>query len=106
MDGWLYFIDHDGLSMFQVGISNSPDSRLEQHAKRGWEVLEIRGPMEGHLAQDIETAILQAIQRRGGVLGHKAGIEKFEGYSEAWLKDSLQVANIKQLLDWVYEDEN
>jgi Zn finger protein HypA/HybF involved in hydrogenase expression len=103
--GWLYFIDHDSLQMFQVGISNSPVTRLGQHSKRGWEIIEVRGPMEGHLAQQLETAILHAVERRGAVLGHKAEIEKFDGYSEAWTKDSLSVTNFKQLLDWVYEDD-
>jgi len=105
-DGWLYFIDHDALEMFQVGISNVPDDRLGRHVQRGWEVLEVRGPMEGHLAQQLETAILHAVERRGAVLGHKARIEKFDGYSEAWTKASLAVASIRQLLDWVYEDES
>ena len=91
--------------MFQIGISNFPENRLDQHSKRGWEVLEVRGPMEGHLAQQLETSILHAIERRGAVLGHKAQIEKFDGYSEAWTKDSLTVTSFKQLLDWVYEDE-
>ncbi len=104
-DGWLYFIDHEELSMLQVGISNFPDTRLGQHSKRGWEVLEVRGPMEGHLAQELETAILHAVERRGAVLGHRAGIKRFDGYSEAWTKDSLQVSGLKQLLDWVYEDD-
>ncbi len=104
-DGWLYLIDHDALEMFQVGISNFPENRIGQHSKRGWEVMEVRGPMEGHLAQQLETAILHAVERRGAVLGHKADIEKFDGYSEAWTKASLPVASFKQLLDWVYEDD-
>ena len=91
--------------MFQVGISNVLDGRLGQHSKRGWEVLEVRGPMEGHLAQELEKAILHSLERRGAVLGHKAGIKKFDGYSEAWTKNSLQVTGFKQLLDWVYEDD-
>ena len=67
---------------------------------------EVRGPMEGHLAQQLETAILHAITRRGAVLGNKAQIKKFDGYSEAWTKASLKVTSIKQILDWVYEDES
>ncbi len=103
--GWLYLIDHDALEMIQVGISNFPETRLREHSKRGWEIRELRGPMDGHLAQRLETAILHAVERRGAVLGHKAQIEKFDGYSEAWTKSSLSVSNIGQLLDWVYEDE-
>ena len=106
LPGWLYFIDHDALAMFQIGISNFPDNRLTQHSKRGWEVVEVRGPMEGHLAQQLETAILHAVEHRGAVLGHKAQIEKFDGYSEAWTKDLLTVTSFKQLLDWVYDDDH
>jgi hypothetical protein len=103
--GWLYLIDHDVLELFQIGISNSLEVRLDNHLKRGWEVLEVRGPMEGHLAQQLEAAILHALEHRGAVLGHKAEIEKFDGYSEAWTKNSLTVTSFKQLLDWVYEDD-
>ena len=103
--GWLYLIDHDALEMVQVGISNFPETRLGKHVKRGWEIIEVRGPMEGHLAQQLETAILHTVERRGAVLGHKAQIEKFDGYSEAWTKESLTVTSFKQLLDWVYEDD-
>jgi hypothetical protein len=104
-NGWLYLIENDELDMFQVGISNVPNQRLGDHSRRGWEVIEVRGPMEGHLAQQLETAILHAVERRGAVLGHKADIEKFDGYSEAWTKDSLSVTSFKQLLDWVYQDD-
>jgi Zn finger protein HypA/HybF involved in hydrogenase expression len=106
LPGWLYFIDNDELQMFQIGISNFPESRLGQHSKRGWEVIEVRGPMEGHLAQELETAILHAIERRGAILGHKAQIDKFDGYSEAWTKKSLSVSSLKQLFDWIYEDDH
>jgi hypothetical protein len=61
--------------------------------------------MDGHLTQQLETSCLQALEKRGAILGHKAGIEKFDGYSEAWIKSSLNVKNIKQIFDWIYEDE-
>ena len=103
--GWLYFIDHFDLKMLQIGITNFPDQRLKTHKRGGWEVIELRGPMDGHLTQKLETDCLHTLEKRGAVLGHKAGIEKFDGYSEAWTKQSLNVTSIKQILDWVYEDE-
>jgi len=103
--GWLYLLEHDGLDMYQIGISNAVEKRITQHKRRGWEVIEVRGPMEGHLARQLETSILQAIEKRGAKRGHKAEIEKFDGYSEAWTKDSLPVDSFKQLLDWVYQDD-
>jgi len=91
--------------MFQIGITNFPDDRLAKHKRGGWEVIELRGPMDGHLTQKLETDCLHALEKRGAILGHKAGIEKFDGYTEAWTKKSLNVTSIKQILDWVYEDE-
>ena len=103
---FLYLIDHFDLHMFQIGITNFPDDRLGRHKRAGWEVIELRGPMDGQLTQKLETDSLHALEKRGAILGHKAGIEKFDGYSEAWTKASLNVTSIKQILDWVYEDES
>ncbi len=102
---FLYLIDHFDLDMFQIGITNFPNDRLDKHKQGGWEVIELRGPMDGHLTQNLETNCLHALEKRGAILGHKAGIDKFDGYSEAWTKASLNVTSIKQILDWVYEDE-
>jgi hypothetical protein len=106
LPGFLYFIDQFDLEMFQIGITNYPEQRLGKHAKAGWEIVELRGPMDGYLTQQLETSSLHALEKRGAILGHKAGIETFDGYSEAWTKASLKVTSIKQLLDWVYEDES
>ena len=104
--GWLYLIDHDGLGMYQIGISNYPDDRLANHKGRGWEIIEIRGPMDGHLTQKLEDDCLLALKRRGAMLGRKGSLSGFDGHTEAWNKASLKVSSIKQILDWVYEDES
>jgi hypothetical protein len=103
--GFLYFIDHFDLHMFQIGITNFPNDRLGQHKQGGWEVIELRGPMDGQLTRQLETNCLHALEKRGAILGHKARVKKFDGYTEAWTKASLNVTSIKQILDWVYEDE-
>jgi len=102
---WFYFIRNDEKDLYQIGITNLPDQRLKRHKRGGWEFIEIRGPMDGHLTQKLETDCLHALEKRGAILGHKAGIEKFDGYTEAWTKQSLNVTSIKQILEWVYEDE-
>jgi hypothetical protein len=105
-DAWLYFIENDQLEMLQIGITNYPNDRLKNHKRGGWEVIELRGPMDGHHTQKLETDCLHTLEKRGAILGHKAGIDSFDGYSEAWNKASLNVTSIKQMLDWVYEDES
>jgi len=105
-DGWFYLIENEVRDMFQIGISNYLENRLDKHASGGWEVIEVRGPMDGFLTQDLERLSLRALKRRGALLGRKGSIEKFDGHTEAWTKASLNVTSIKQLLDWVYEDES
>ena len=105
-DGWLYFIENDALDMLQIGITNIPEDRLGRHAQRGWEVIEVRGPMDGSITTDLETEILRALQRRGALFGHKSGIAKFDGYSESWTTSSLVPVSISQMISWVYEDDH
>lgn len=104
-NAWLYLIEHDELDMFQVGITNSPKQRLAKHTNRDWEVIEIRGPMDGALAKNFETSILKSLKIRGAAMAHKTDIRQFDGWTEAWTKDSLPVISFKQILNWVYEDD-
>ena len=106
LDGWLYFIDHDEWQMFQIGITNYPDERLNDHKKLGWTILEIRGAMDGAATRDLETAILRSLKRRGAVFANKSDGRKFDGWSESWLKSSVKVSGLKDLLDFVHEDES
>ena len=100
-NGWLYFLHHESWELFQIGITNDPDRRTGQHKKLGWEVLEIRGPMDGHLAQDWETDLLRFLKRNGAKLGPIEVAGKFDGYSEAWTKDSFHMTSLKELMDKV-----
>jgi hypothetical protein len=51
--------------------------------KNQWDVLEIRGPMDGHLTQQWETAILRMLKAKGADLSNSKIAGKFDGYSEA-----------------------
>ena len=100
-DGWLYFLYHESWELYQIGITNDPDRRTGQHKKLGWEVLEIRGPMDGLLAQDWETALLRFLKHNGAKLGPIEVAGKFDGYSEAWTADSFHMNSLKELMDKV-----
>ena len=105
-DGWLYFLLHDDFGLFQIGITNVPENRIGKHLGRGWTILDVRGPMDGFLTRDLETAILRAVERRGGIRAHKSGHIKFDGYSESWTQSSLSAQSLKELINWVYEDQD
>ena len=103
--GWLYFISHSDWEMAQIGITNDPDKRLGQHKKLGWELLELRGPMDGHLTQQWETAILRMLKAKGADLSNSKIAGKFDGYSEAWSKYTFEVKSIKELMRLTEEFE-
>ncbi len=102
-DGYLYFLAHADWEMSQIGITNDPDRRLSQHRKLGWKLLELRGPIDGHLAQQWETAILQMLKAKGADLSNDKIAGKFDGYSEAWSKSTFEVSSIKELM-WLTEE--
>jgi len=104
-DGYLYFLNHPDWDLLQIGISNDISRRLTKHKWAGWEVLEVRGPMDGLLAQGWETSILEMLKKRGAKLATDNVAGKFDGYTEAWMQSSLPVKSIKELMRMVEEDE-
>jgi hypothetical protein len=103
--GYLYFLSHEAWEMLQIGITNSPDDRLSKHKRLGWELLELRGPMNGHLTQQWETAILRMLKSKGADLSNSSVAGKFDGYSEAWSKSTFEAKSIKQLMKLTEEFE-
>jgi hypothetical protein len=103
--GYLYFLNHSNWEMYQIGISNEIDRRIEKHKKSGWELLEFRGPTDGHLVQQWETAILRMLKAKGADLSNSKIAGKFDGYSEAWSKSTFEVTTIKELMKLTEEFE-
>jgi hypothetical protein len=104
-DGWLYFLSHPDWEMLQIGITNVPDDRLSTHRRLGWEVLELRGPMNGDLARQWETDILRMLRNENAVVGHTEIAGKFTGYTESWMRASFPVSSLKELMELVRSDE-
>jgi hypothetical protein len=91
--------------MLQVGISNIPIKRLKEHESTGWKLLDSRGPMDGFLTQQWETAILRMLKAKGADLSNSKIAGKFDGYSEAWSKSTFPVKSIKELMRLTEEFE-
>ena len=104
-NGYLYFLKHSDWQMLQIGISNYPEKRITIHKKLGWEVIEIRGPIEGHLTQQWEKSILRMLKAKGADLSNSKVAGKFDGYSEAWSKSTFPVKSIKELMRLTEEFE-
>jgi len=103
--GYLYLLYHEIWQLHKVGISNSLNDRTREHESRGWETIEMKGPMDGLLAYEWEQSILKMLKRRGADLAREDIAGKFDGYTESWVADSFPVKSIKQLMRLVEEDE-
>ena len=82
------------------------DQVIKSHMKSGWEVIELRGPMDGLIARDWETANLRMLKAKGADLSNSKIAGKFDGYSEAWSKSTFEVKSIKELMRLTEEFED
>ena len=93
------------MGLLQIGISNVPDRRLSGHSSRGWQVLDLRGPMDGYAAYQLEQAALKAIIQAGATTADALNLQPFSGYTESWLKSSYPVRSLKEILELVHQME-
>ena len=105
LKGYLYLIQHPNWNMLQVGITNDLETRMKSHKILGWQPLQFRGPMDGLLAREWETAILRMLKAKGADLSNAKIAGKFDGYSEAWSKSTFEVKSIKELMRLTEEFE-
>jgi Probable Zinc-ribbon domain len=95
---WVYLLSRD--DALQVGITNNLDQRVhDQHRRRGWTLLDSLGPIPGADARALELAILNALDDLGIGRGFDAFDEKFDGFTEAWLCDSVSAKSLGELLN-------
>ena len=104
-DAYVYLIKHTPWKMLQIGITNSPKSRLAKHGQKGWVQVDIIGPIEGRKAKNIETEILKYLKFRKVKFANKAGGLKFDGWTEAWSQATFEVRSIKELMRLAEEFE-
>jgi hypothetical protein len=106
-------MEHERLGYLQIGITNFPNNLLQIHQKDGWELLELRGPMDGYLASDWETAILKMLRSNKVQMGpaksdlNKKGIIKQVSFigTEMWVQSSFSVKSIRELMKLTEEFE-
>ena len=75
------------------------------HRKPGCKAFEVRGPLDGLIAQEWETTMLRYWKKSGAKLGPKEVVGKFDGYSEAWLKDNFEMKSLTQLREAIRDSE-
>ncbi len=75
------------------------------HRKPGCKAFEVRGPLDGLIAQEWGTTVLRYLKKSGAKLGPKEVVGKFDGYSEAWLKDNFEMKSLTQLMEAIRYSE-
>jgi hypothetical protein len=103
---WLYLLEHPVQEWIQIGITNHPDNRINDHSRGGWAVVDIRGPMGGLITRKWEVSILEMLKNSGAKFLTGEEIGKFSGYTEAWKKETFPVESIKELMRLTDDFEN
>ncbi len=103
--GWVYLLQHDGLQLLQIGISNSPENRIATHSRRGWEPLDLIGPIDGPTARDIEQSFLRYLDGNS-IPRASAFSDPFDGYSEAWREEDLRVTSLAEVRDLIRKQDD
>jgi len=103
--GWLYLIRHEQMQLLQFGVTNVPEQRLATHAKGGWEVVDLRGPMDGWLAREWENAFKDLTRKLRLTMGKDLGHGVFTGFTEAWRRQEFPVHTIVDLMREVERNE-
>lgn len=87
----------------KIGIMKHNSNRLENHFKNGWHLLDKIANIIGFAAKDIENTILEMIDILNIKTCNKLGIEFFDGYTETWLNNDLNVSSISEIYE-VYQN--
>jgi uncharacterized Zn-finger protein len=99
LKAYLYFLIQPVWEIYQIGITNSPQIRLQSHKKNGFDLIDLRGPMDGQTARELEILLLKYLEKQNAKLSPDISEGKFNGYTESWTIDSYKVNNLKELID-------
>lgn len=102
----LYLFKHDVRQMLQIGITNSPETRLSLHRQRGWDLMDLWGPADGLLVRNWERSILDFLKSHGALMGPESRVERFDGYTESWKQNSFPIHSLKELMGLVHAGED
>lgn len=97
-DAWVYLLRDRKRGLHQIGITNDPDQRVSLHKTRGWTVIDLIGPMKGKEAKNIEDMVLALLWRRSIWTGARAGLRKFDGYTESWKSSEFSPQSLIEIV--------
>ena len=82
----MYLMETD--SDQQIGITNSPKTRIAAHKRKGWRLIEILGPADGTKVMNAESQIKHWL---------KQNKLRIDGTHENWSKENLKVKSLRNI---------
>ena len=101
LEGYLYLVVHEERGMQKIGVSNVPEHRLNTHRINGWKLIERIGPLDGILVYNYEQKILKELRVQGVICSMSDADERFDGYTESWPIEKLEVMSIDELIGMI-----
>ena len=84
LPGWIYFLKHTEWDLYKVGITNVQQTRLSQHVRFGWELVEWSEEMRGDEARRLEGKIFRSLKKNGAHFADPVEYGGFSGFTEFW----------------------
>jgi hypothetical protein len=104
---YLYFISHDELKAFKIGIANIPKlkkfDRVHRYRNQGWQLIKIQYFEQGEDARAVEYEIFQVIRKIMRIPQHlnKELMKKYNGHTETFSSDSIEVSEVLKIIEQV-----
>lgn len=98
---YVYLLRNNSIEVMQIGISGALRKRLQAHARNGFEIVDIRGPMNGVLAFEIERDIIEYLDKHEIKRGSKAFASEFDGYTESWRESDFKINSIYEFMNLI-----
>ncbi len=102
---WIYLLCRDHDELLQIGITNDPERRLKKHSRGNWYALDLVGPIDGHTAREVEQAFLKHLDSCS-IPRASAFSDPFDGYTEAWRREDLDISMISEIQNLVRKWED
>lgn len=97
-DGYFYLLRDHRRGYQQIGITNSPESRLYQHRSNGWELVDIRGPLDGYSVRELEASAKKFLSQVAGRFTRSTNDGKFDGFTESWPERNASFNSLDELM--------
>ncbi len=96
-DAWLYLLQDKKRGIMKIGITNDFDERVGLHKRKGFVLIDSLGPYIGKRVRAWEQEVIIKLQSRGIRFADNLELGTFDGYTESWYTESLEVTSIANL---------